>query len=127
MRALLAFIFPLFLLSGISYAEEVKHVDAKEAIALLEKEKAPKVLDVRTPEEFAEGHVKDALNIDFKKSDFADNLAKLDKDQAYLVHCRSGGRSGQSLAVFKKLGFKNIIHLDGGMIAWEEAGGKTVK
>ena len=127
MQKLLAPLFGLFLLATGSYAEEVKHVDAKQALALLKEEKAPKVLDVRTAEEYAEGHIADALNIDFNKPDFAEQLGKLDKDQTYLVHCRSGGRSGKSLAAFKKLGFKSIIHLDGGMLAWQEAGGEVEK
>ena len=127
MQKLLTPLFLLFLLVTGGYAEEVKHVDAKQAIALLKEEKPPIVLDVRTAEEYAEGHISGAKNIDFNKPDFAEQLGKLDKETSYLVHCRSGGRSGKSLAVLKKLGFKSIIHLDGGMLAWEEAGGKVEK
>lgn len=102
----------------------VLHVDAKEAATLLaepNKDKRPTILDIRTPAEFSGGHLKDAKNIDFRSSDFETNLGKLDKDKPYLVHCRSGGRSGSSLEIFKKLGFKRIIHLDGGILAWKEA------
>jgi rhodanese-related sulfurtransferase len=98
--------------------------DAKKLIA--EKGEALTVLDVRTPGEFAAGHLKGAKNIDFKADDFAAKLGKLDKTKPYLVHCRSGGRSTASLKTFKELGFTNIIHLDGGMIAWKKADGAVV-
>ena len=85
------------------------------------------LLDVRTPEEFAAGKIEGATNIDFRADDFATKLGKLDKTKTYLVHCRSGGRSTESLKAFKELGFTSVIHLDGGMIAWEKAGGAVVK
>ena len=73
------------------------------------------------------GHLADAKNIDFMKPSFAEEVAKLDKKQPYLVHCKSGGRSAKTLAVFKKLGFEHIYHLDGGIMAWEKAKQKIVK
>ena len=102
-------------------------IDAKAAGALLEQEKPPVVLDVRTPGEFAAGHIEGAVNIDFKGPGFKDEIAKLDREQPYLLHCRSGNRSGQSKPTFTELGFKTIYHLDGGFLAWEEAGLPTVK
>jgi phage shock protein E len=101
-------------------AAAVKHVDAKAAAALVQEKKAT-VLDVRTAGEFAEGHIAGAKNLDFNGADFEQRLKELDKTQPYLVHCRSGGRSGKSLATFQKLGFTNIHHLDGGIMAWEDA------
>ena len=108
----------------------VQHVDAKAAAKLLasdDKKKTPVVLDIRTPGEFKEGHLKDAKNIDFLEDSFEAKVAKLDKDKNYLVHCKSGGRSTKSLEVFKKLGFKNIYHLDGGFMAWEDAEQEVIK
>lgn len=105
----------------------VKHTDAAGAKKLLDEAAAKKdgklvVLDVRTPEEFKAGHIAAATNIDFKAADFADKLGKLDKDKTYVLHCQSGRRSTASLEVFQKLGFKKIVHLDGGFVAWEKAG-----
>jgi len=108
-------------------APTVKHLDPAAAAKLLTTKDKPTVLDVRTAEEFAEGHLADAKNIDFMKSSFTEEVAKLDKKQPYLVHCKSGGRSAKTLAVFKKLGFENIYHLDGGIMAWEKAKQKVVK
>lgn len=103
----------------------IRHVDATAAAELLatEKEKEkPVVIDVRTPEEFEAGHIEGARNINIADQDFEDRLASLDREQPYLVHCRSGGRSTRALESFRKLDFENIYHLDGGILAWKEAG-----
>ena len=80
------------------------------------------LLDVRTPEEFAEGHLDGAVLIDFYDGDFADQLAGLDPDVAYLVYCRSDNRSGQTLALMQQLGFASAVDVDGGILAWNEIG-----
>ncbi|MEL6981607.1 MAG: rhodanese-like domain-containing protein [Actinomycetota bacterium] len=80
------------------------------------------VLDVRTPEEFAEGHLADATLVDFYTEDFADQLAALDPDVPYLIYCRSGNRSGQTLALMEELGFTDVADVDGGILAWADAG-----
>ncbi len=103
-------------------ATQIDHVDAAGAATQLASADKPKVIDVRTPEEFAEGHIEGATLIDFKSPDFESKLGELDRDQTYLIHCRSGARSTSSLPTFEKLGFKHVIHLDGGFNAWQEAG-----
>ncbi len=80
------------------------------------------VLDVRTPEEFAEGHLDGAVLVDFYDPDFAEQLAALDPDVPYLVYCRSGNRSGQALGVMEQLGFTSVADVNGGIIAWAGAG-----
>ncbi len=80
------------------------------------------VLDVRTPEEFAEGHLEGAVLVDFYDADFSDQLAGLDADVPYLVYCRSGNRSGQTLDIMQQLGFTSAVDVDGGIVAWEGAG-----
>lgn len=112
-------------------ATAIKHVTAPEAAkALSEAETAAAntsgkpitVIDVRTPGEFAAGHIKGAQNVDIASPEFKTNLAKLDRSGTYLVHCAAGGRSTRSLSVLKELGFKSLIHLDGGLNSWKEAG-----
>ena len=119
-----------------SAATEVKHTTGKEAKALLEanaaaaakgKEKKIVILDVRTPDEFEEGHIADAKNVNFRSGNFEKEVAQLDKSQPYLVHCAGGGRSTSSLQIFQKLGFKTIIHLDGGLSSWTQEGNPVVK
>jgi rhodanese-related sulfurtransferase len=80
------------------------------------------VLDVRTPEEFAEGHVADSTLIDIYEADFADRIAALDPDVPYVVICRSGNRSSQAVALMRDLGFSDVTDVDGGILAWNAAG-----
>lgn len=84
------------------------------------------ILDVRTPEEFAEAHLEGATMIDFYKDDFADQLAELDPSVPYLLYCRSGNRSGQTTAIMEDLGFADVADIDGGILSWAEAGHATV-
>lgn len=100
----------------------VKHADAAAAAKLLKEDPNVIVLDIRTPKEFGEGHLKGAKNVDFNAADFEANLKKLATDKTYLVNCASGGRSTKSLELFKRLGFKSVVHLDGGFKGWEKAG-----
>jgi rhodanese-related sulfurtransferase len=86
------------------------------------KEKKGLVLDVRTAKEFEAGHIPGAVNIDVKSADFDKKLAELDKDKTYLVHCASGVRSVQACEKMKRLDFKQLINLQGGIKAWEKAG-----
>ncbi len=85
------------------------------------------VLDVRTPAEFAGGHIPEATNVDFEASDFAAQLSKLNKDKTYLVYCRTGSRSGQATELMNSMGFKHVYDVQGGITAWEQAGLPTTK
>ncbi len=79
------------------------------------------VLDVRTPEEYAGGYIANATNIDFRSSNFETEILKLDKNKTYLVYCLSGKRSASAKEVMMQNGFKNVINLDGGILAWQAA------
>jgi rhodanese-related sulfurtransferase len=108
-------------------AEASRDIDVAAAAKLLAENKEIVVLDIRTPNEFANGHIKGAVNIDFMGGDFAAKIGALDKDKTYLMHCQSGGRSGKSLAKFKELGFKSVLHLDSGYGGWVKAEQPTEK
>jgi rhodanese-related sulfurtransferase len=112
---------------------EVKNLNAADARKVLDdnaaavkkdkgKTDAITILDVRTAKEYGAERIAGSKNIDFRGKDFAEQIGKLDRAKPYLVHCRSGGRSTSSLEVFKKLGFKTIYHLDGGIDGWKKAG-----
>ncbi|NNE92107.1 MAG: rhodanese-like domain-containing protein [Verrucomicrobiales bacterium] len=107
----------------------VKNLTAKEIAAELKKDGGDKIviLDVRTPGEFADGHLAGAENIDFSADGFEEKVGKLDRDKTYVVHCRSGNRSGRSMKVFKELKFKSILHMSDGFLGWQEAGEKIEK
>ncbi len=100
----------------------VRHVNAAEAAAILQKYPAVKVLDVRTGFEYQRGHLPDATNINYYSFTFKDQLDKLDKNVTWLVHCRTGVRSGKTLPIMKSLGFESIVHLDGGIVTWTDDG-----
>ncbi len=80
------------------------------------------VIDVRTPEEFASGHLARAELVDFNASDFADMIGAYDRAGRYFVYCRSGNRSGQATRLMAQMGFTEVYDLDGGMVAWTAAG-----
>jgi thioredoxin 1 len=78
------------------------------------------LLDVRTPEEFAEGHLTDAKLINYYNGDFKNQLSVLDKTKPVFVYCRSGKRSGESAELLIELGFKEVYDLKGGFVAWAD-------
>lgn len=100
----------------------VETVAASDAAALLEGDPAAVLLDIRTPEEFGEGRLEGAINIDFYAADFAGQLAELDRDATYVIYCRSGNRSTVALDTFRDLGFTSVHAVEGGIVAWEATG-----
>ena len=80
------------------------------------------ILDVRTPREFAEGHIKGAKNININGADFDAQIDALSKDQAVVVYCRSGGRSARAMGIMQKKGFTEVYNMQGGVMAWSRNG-----
>lgn len=85
------------------------------------KESTSQIVDVRTSEEYAEGHIANAMNIDVTADDFESKIESLDKEKPVMVYCKAGGRSAKAAAILKEKGFKNVYDLDGGMIGWIDA------
>ena len=84
------------------------------------------VVDVRTPQEYAQGHLPGAVNIDVSSPDFVQQVQALDPSASYAVYCRSGNRSAAALQTMNQLGFTAAYHLGGGITAWQDAGGEVV-
>lgn len=80
------------------------------------------LLDVRTPEEFAKGHLPDARNIDWNGPDFAPQTATLDKAAPVFVYCLSGARSADAARQLRAEGFAQVLELQGGILKWRAAG-----
>ena len=76
---------------------EYKEIGAETASTMIGKEADVVVLDIRTPEEYADGHIDGSVNIDFKAENFGEKIGQLDREKTYIVHCRSGRRSAESL------------------------------
>lgn len=78
------------------------------------------ILDVRTEQEFNDGSIPGALNIDiYKGQGFIYQVEELDKSKSYYIYCRSGARSGQACNIMQQLGFDSTYNLLGGIIEWE--------
>ena len=115
--------FVMFAVSIIAApAAESSNVAPAEAATWLATTPAARVLDVRTKEEFATGHLAKAVLIPWTDKDFATRAAKeLDPGKPLLVYCRSGRRSAEAAEALVKLGFTDVRNVEGGILAWEKA------
>ena len=110
-------------LFGCNTASGFKSVDAKEFAAEIAKPEV-QLVDVRTADEYADGHIKGAVNIDVMDYDFQKLLSeKLDKERPVALYCRSGRRSKRAAQIAEQQGF-NVVELDGGILSWT---GETVR
>ncbi len=85
------------------------------------------IVDVRTPEEFAAGHIAGAVNADVESADFVGLISALDPSKDYAVYCRSGNRSRAAIDTMTGLGYTNTVGLEGGINAWQAAGFPVTK
>lgn len=105
-----------FLLTG--FLTKAQIVSADTFATLLKQRPQPQLIDVRTPGEFAEGHLSGALNINSQREDFTQALGKLDKNKPVFVYCLSGGRSKVAVANLHQLGYTDVHELKGGYLKW---------
>ena len=115
-------------LTGCSSSDNgsITDVSAQQAQEVVAQDDV-RVLDVRTPEEFAQGHLEGAINIDVNSADFASAVGELPKDVTWFVYCRSGNRSGVATDQMAEFGFTTLYDLQGGITDWANAGGKVVR
>ena len=78
------------------------------------------IIDVRTPQEFSEGHIPNSLLIDIYNPTFPKKISKLDKSKDYYIYCRSGSRSYHAGVFMLSEGFNSVQHLEDGIISWKE-------
>jgi phage shock protein E len=102
-------------------APGVRVVTAAEAAELYERS-GTTVLDIRTPPEVAQARIPGAVAIDLFAPDFSQRLHDLDRDGHYLLYCRSGNRTSSARSLMAQLGFRDVADIDGGIIAWANAG-----
>ena len=126
MRKLIPFLLSLLLLAGcaapVDSEASYQQISMDEAIAIMESESDYIILDVRTPEEFADKHIPDAINIPNETIGTEEIPELPDKEQLILVYCRSGNRSKQASDKLVGLGYTNIVEF-GGINDWP---GETV-
>lgn len=125
------FILLLLITSSINFG--CKEATSEETIKLVTPDEMKELsqmdgvqlVDVRTPEEFEEGHIKGFQNIDFMSDTFKEDIEKLDKTKPVIVYCRSGGRSGKSCKIMEEKGFVKIYDLEGGIEKWKYEGNEV--
>ena len=114
-----AMVFTLFI-SGTTLAQTPGFHDVKVAeFEKLANAGKGTILDVRTPKEYAEGHVNGSVNINYFDKDFKDQVGKLESTKPVYVYCHSGGRSSKAMNIMKSQGFTTIYNLTGGYAAWK--------
>jgi rhodanese-related sulfurtransferase len=128
MKQLLLFLIAIVSSAMLTWAADApQNVTPDQAEKLLKEKKEIVVLDVRTPEEFKDGHIAGAKNVDFQGDDFKKQVAALDKSKTYLVHCAAGGRSSRALKVLEADKFEHVYHLNDGFNGWKQAGKPVAK
>lgn len=95
-------------------------VSVDELKIMLDSSQTDIIIDVRTPEETAEGMIKGAMQIDVRSNFFENHISALDKERSYVVYCRSGKRSSKAVEIMQKQGFTHLINVEGGYLAWLE-------
>lgn len=123
----------LVLVTVLGISCNTKSQSQSDAIKVLtptefkEKSANQTIIDIRTPQEFSEGHIDGAININFYDSNFMDQIAKFDKSQPIFIYCRSGNRTAVASKKAADFGFKEIYDLEGGILYWIKNGNETVK
>ena len=123
-------VMPLVLLNGCLGLGDfrpsdqiIEDITLEEAFALMEDNRYDEnfvIIDVRTPEEYASGHIEKAINLDYYSETFADELDQLAKEKTYLIYSQTDQRSGEALDMMAELGFLEVYNMLGGIDRWEE-------
>ena len=114
-------IFFLFSLFSCSENKSISNlVSANDFNQMIRNDKSAIIIDVRTPEEFNKGHLRNSLNVNWFDENFDENLKIFNKNLPVFVYCLSGGRSSKANEKIQSLGFKNVYELDGGILEWRK-------
>jgi rhodanese-related sulfurtransferase len=106
-------------------ADGLSTISPKEAYNLIQNNKSNPdfvLIDIRTPQEFKSGHLKNAILIDYYSKDFLKKMKSLDKNKTYLIYCRSANRSTKTLKKIKNMKFTSLYNMGKGIKGWAKAG-----
>jgi thioredoxin 1 len=126
-RFLISGIFMLSLAVGCSQGQNKATLAPQKFADKITQSTDGTVVDVRTPEEYAEGHLTNAKNFDWNGDHFEHQIMALDKSKPVFVYCLKGGRSASAASKMRSIGFKEVYELDGGIAKWQEAKLPVVK
>lgn len=119
------FVFAVVLLMSCQQRPVSGSVDAATFHTNLQNSPGAIILDIRTPEEFAEGYIPGAINLDYYADDFEARLSAMDTTKTYFIYCQEGGRSKPAFEWMSTHGFSNVQELNGGFSEWQQAGLET--
>lgn len=121
MKQTLLSLVVLMMLACQGGAQSGKTISAAEFMQKLASTRNEYLLDVRTPGEYNEEHLNNAVNIDYNGPDFEAQIKQLDKSRPVFLYCLSGGRSGSAVSALSAAGFKEIYNMQGGIMQWRAA------
>ena len=104
-----------------------RNIGASDFRQFINEKQSAIILDVRTPAEVTQGYISGATNVDINSNDFTAKINQLDKSKPVLVYCRSGRRSAAAMRYMRDNGFSEVYNLNGGIIAWSQAGLPVMK
>ena len=107
--------------SSTSKQSTLNNISVQEVNAIQKASNSPyTIIDVRTPDEYADGHIDQALNIDVKSDQFADEVKKLNPSKKYILYCKSGKRSAKAYGIMTDLNFENLYNMEGGYLKYKD-------
>lgn len=112
----------LFISCNGQSQKEFKKLKPEEFAKKIQATAQPQILDVRTPKEYSDQHLDNALNMNWNGDDFDKKAAELDKSKPVFVYCLSGGRSNKAAISLVEMGFKDVYEMDGGIVKWNASG-----
>jgi rhodanese-related sulfurtransferase len=95
-------------------------LNSKEFSTKLKEDNSAVLLDIRTPNEYHQGHIPNAMLMNIYDPTFADDIKLLDKNKTYYLYCRSGNRSYHAGKLMVQFGFKKVYNLSSGILDWDE-------
>lgn len=115
-------LYLLFISCNGQSKKEFKNIKPEEFAQKINSTSQPQILDVRSPKEYSDQHLDNAVNINWNGDDFDKKVAELDKSKPVFVYCLSGGRSNKAATKLAELGFKEVYEMDGGIVKWNASG-----
>lgn len=100
--------------------EELLNLNAPDFYNKITSDKLAVIIDVRTPDEYRDGHIPNSILIDIYNPKFPQKITELDKTKNYYIYCRSGNRSYHAGVFMLSEGFNFVSHLEDGIISWKE-------
>jgi thioredoxin 1 len=116
---LLAFLAVLFFLFRFQNSLGQNNLAVKDFEQKIKNTPKAQLVDVRTPQEYKDGHLANALNVNWNANDFVEKVSFLDKDKPVFVYCLAGGRSASACSKLQSLGFKEVYNMEGGIAKWK--------